>query len=183
LWTTLTLLAALGAGGAKADVFDALETVAEADLEAARGGFVTTGGAVVSLGVELRTLVDGGVALETSIMAGPAGLSVVERVAPGLSAAQAADLQAAAARGLDVRGLSGQRVFLVSGGETAVAHRITGDALQNLIVNAADGLDLRQAIDVRVVLDAQALQADQAALAGLRAGLEHADLVRAGLPF
>lgn len=176
---TLTLLLA---GTASADVFDTLEAVVEAELEEARGGFVMDGGSVVGLGVEVRTLVDGQLALETLISVGPSGLVVTERAAPGLTPAASADLQAAAQRGLSLQGLAGQRVFIVAEG-TAVTHRISGDSLQNLIVNAGDGLDLKQTIDVRMVLDADALAVDQASLAGLRAGLAQADLVRAGVPF
>lgn len=174
--------ALLIAGAASAEAFDDLETVADADLEEARGGFVMDGGSVVGLGVEVRTLVDGKLALETLITVGANGVAVSERAAAGLTPVAAADLQAAAERGLSLQGLSGQRVYLVSDG-TAVAHRITGDALQNLIVNAGDGLDLKQTIEVRLALDADSLAADQASLAGLRAGLAQADLVRAGLPF
>lgn len=172
----------LSAGAAAADPFADLEAVSDTELEEARGGFLTEGGSVVGLGVEVRTLVDGKLALETLISVGAQGVSIAERAAPGLTPAAAADLQAAAQRGLALQGLAGQRVYLVSDG-TAVTHRIAGDALQNLIVNAGDGLDLKQSIDVRMVIDAEALADDQASLAGLRAGLAQADLVRAGLPF
>lgn len=177
--TVFVAALALSAAPALADVFDALDRVAETELDEARGGFVVEGGRVASLGAQILTTVDGREVLRTTLSAGPGGFSATESFASGLAPADSARLQAAAGRGLDVGGLSGDRVYFVQD-DTAVAHRISGTALQNFIVNAADGLVLRQEVRIDVALNADAFRTDQIALSGLRIAMEHADAVRTG---
>lgn len=173
-----SVLVALG-GPAAADAFDALPAVADDELDAARGGFLLDGGRIASLGLEIRTLVGGREVLTTSLTVGPAGLSKTESLGDGYDAADAAALGAAAAKGLDLRGFGDARVVLVSDG-TAVLHRIGRDTLQNLVVNSADGLDLRQEITLRVDLLESAVLGDRLSVAGLRLALDQADVVRTG---
>lgn len=170
---------ALLASPALADDFAGLDAVSEAELDEARGGFLIENGRVAGLSVEILTSVDGREVLTTTLNVGPSGSTVVESPAAGVTAADAAALRAAAARGLDVSALTGDRVFFV-GDRTAVAHRISGGALQNLIVNAADGRELTQSVAVRVDLHREGVVADQLSMAGLRVAMDQADAVRIG---
>lgn len=170
---------ALLAAPALADDFAGLSAVSEAELDEARGGFLIENGRVAGLSVEILTSVDGRQVLTTTLDVGPNGSTLNETPGTGVTAADAAALRAAAARGLDVRAFAGDRVFFV-GDRTAVVHRISGGALQNLIVNAADGRELTQSVAVRVDLYREAAIADQLAMAGLRVAMDQADAVRIG---
>lgn len=178
---TAALLAAPLAQAAEPRPAPDYPPVSDAELDAARGGFLTPGGAVIGLGADVRTYVDGRLVLHTTLEVGRDGVLRSERIAGGPAPASAADLHAAKVnQGLDLSAFTGEDVFLVSDG-TAVIHRLTPQALQNVLVNTADGLDVRQETALRVDVDAAFAAREIFGAEGLRLGFEIGDATRAGL--
>lgn len=129
--------------------------LSDTDLGGLRGGFLTAGGVTFDFGVVVRTYVDDRLALQTTLQWTPAG-AVSEQVAGGVpGAVDLADaMDGLLADGIDLTGLAEARgVALVDGdGATALIHSIGGGRVQNLILNAADGRDLRQEIQINLTL-------------------------------
>jgi hypothetical protein len=145
---------ALHASSARAgELFGGQAAVADADLDDMRGGFLVADGVAFDLGAVVRTTVNGELVLQTVVNWTPTGPQVSQEAAPGLSAATAADLKAAAATtGMNLQGLSGENVFLLNGGSTAVAHRLDAGAIENILVNQADGQTIKQDMAVTLTI-------------------------------
>jgi hypothetical protein len=131
---------------AAADFFRGWPVVPDPELDDLRGGFLVADGVAFYLGAVVRTTVNGELVLETVVNWTPQGPLITQSAAPGLSPATVADLKEAAARtGLDLSSLSGgSDVILLNDGATAVAHRFDIAGLENILVNEANGQDIRQ---------------------------------------
>lgn len=133
------------------------------ELDDHRGGFVTAGGITLGFGAVVRTYVDGRLALESRLTWTERGAVTERRLGdhPGVVDLQSA-LDTALAQGLDLRGVAdGQGVLLSDAdGATALIQSLNG-GVRNLIVNNADGRDLRQEVELTLTLpDLTVMQRD-----------------------
>jgi len=134
-------------------VFAQEAPLADGELDEMRGGFLVAEGIAVGLGAVVRTHVDGRLALETRLTWTPEGPQIERTVGEGVVPASAAGAhQAALAQGLDLSGLAGQEgVFVTQDGGTAFVHALNG-TFQNIVLNTADGLTVRQETEVALTL-------------------------------
>lgn len=146
----LLLAAALTPGAAAADILDAAPPIADAQLSQQRGGF-SWGGMEIALGAEIRTFLDGSLALQTNVSWTAAGASTTQVVSGALTPASAAQLQAGilSTGGMTMR-VGDAVVFLANEGQTALMHRSDG-GLQNILVNTASNVSASQ--EVAATLD------------------------------
>lgn len=139
------------AGAARAQAPAALSN---ADLGELRGGFITANGITFSFGAVARTYVGGQLALESRLTWNAAGALSERRVGnvPG-AVDLATALDAAMAGGLDLGGLDGADGLLLSdaSGSTALIHALQG-GVRTLIINNADGRDLRQELELTLTI-------------------------------
>ena len=128
--------------------------MSDAELQDLRGGFVVANGVTLDFGAVVRTYVDGQLALESRLTWTESG-AVTSRTGGQIAGAVdlAAAMDAAMAQGLDLSGLKDGHGILLSdaNGATALVQNLQG-GIQNLIVNNADGRDLRQEIEVTLTL-------------------------------
>lgn len=124
------------------------------ELADLRGGFFMADGVVFDFGATVRTYVDGRLALESRLTWTESG--AVTNQSGGLTGAVdlAGALDAAMAQGLNLEGLrNGQGLLLNdANGATALVHNLNGGSIQNLIVNNADGRELRQEVEITLTL-------------------------------
>ena len=120
----------------------------EMQLDALRGGLRTPDGLEFGFGAVVRTIVDGGLALESQLTWTDKG--AVETVTGGaLGGLEGASLPGGAS--VDWKGV----VLPGDGGQTTVLHNLDGGALQNVILNTASNRDLRQ--ETAITLNVPAL--------------------------
>lgn len=140
------------------------QAMTEADMSESRGGFLTAAGYTFGFGVVVRSYVNDQLALQTQLTWSPTGpvTQQMQHDVPGVTdlAGAMASLMAA---GIDLRGLNNAGgVAVVDGqGATAILHNITTSQLQNLLINNADNRNIRQDMELTLVLpDLSAIQAD-----------------------
>ncbi|QYF86852.1 hypothetical protein [Brevundimonas sp. PAMC22021] len=166
-----TVLAGFGAGAQAQDAsapaviaqIPSAAPLASAELAELRGGFLVAGGIQLDFGAVVRTYVDGQLALESRLQWTDQGAVTSQSLGsvPGAVDLAGAMDQALKA-GLDIQALgSGQGVLLADGsGATALIQNIGRDGIQNVIVNNADGRNLRQEVEINLALpQLDALQA------------------------
>ncbi len=135
-----------------ASVPEAPIPLSDAELADMRGGFLTAGGVVFDFGAIVRTYVNGALALETRLTWTPAG-PVTEQTTgslPGWTPIVSDQVGA-----LDLTGLPAGASGLVlndENGTTALIHNVMNGQLQNMVLNAADGRDIRQDMQVMLTL-------------------------------
>ena len=139
------LALALVALPAPAFAEDLPQRLSDEEMAAARGGF-TVAGMEISLGAEMRTYLDGQLAMKTIVNWNDDGPTSDQWVSPYLQPATASAL----AGGLAMN-VNDQPVFLANDGQTALLQRIDG-RLQNLTFNTASGIDLRQEADISIAV-------------------------------
>lgn len=139
-------------------------TMTDHDLAEARGGFMTAGGFTFNFGVVVRSYVNDKLALQTQLTWTPTGpvTQQTQYSVPGVEdlAVAMADL---AAGGIDLAGLQnvGGVAMVDSDGATAILHNITTSQLQNLIINNADNRNIRQDMELNLILpDLATIQMD-----------------------
>lgn len=167
LYPVCGLIAAVLASGAASATWaqdDPTVPLSNADLAELRGGFLTAAGISFDFGMVVRTYIDNRLALQTTLQWTPAG-AVTDHVTGGVvGAVDLADaMDALLADGINLGGLTDPRgVVLTDGdGTTALIHNIGSGHIQNLILNTADGRDLRQETELNLVLpDLAAMQYD-----------------------
>ncbi len=159
LWALLVLVTPLGyVGDARADIAAPnteapgphLETVGDDELAQQRGGF-RIGTLDVRLGAEITSYIGGALVMQTNVNWGDAGASIERTAVANVSAEVVASnsltaLLAAQKVGV---GLGGQNALSLNGGQTLFLQR-ADNAIQNVIVNTANGVDLRQQIDATI---------------------------------
>ncbi|MBX3509802.1 MAG: hypothetical protein KF700_01285 [Hyphomonadaceae bacterium] len=146
-----------------------IEVMSEADMGAARGGFMVMPGVQLNFGAMVTTYVNGAPALATQLTWTDTG-AVVERSIGELG--QRIDALSPAQRDeLGLGGLEGAGGVVIAdaAGVTALVHNITDGVLQNIIVNTASGRTLSQNIDVTLTLPG--FEAVQAGLMFERIGM------------
>lgn len=156
------------------DEFAGLEPLADQELAEQRGGFRWEG-VDIDLGAEIRTYLNGELALQTNISWTPAGASTSQWVSAALTPADAAQLQAGilTSGGITMK-VGDESVFLANGGQTAILHRTDG-AIQNVLVNRANNVTGRQEVDA--VLNLGNFDQFQGRLTDLRLGQAIGDAV------
>jgi hypothetical protein len=116
-----------------------------------RGGFVING-MTVRLGADVRTYIDGQLALHTIINWTDTGVTKTQTVGAQLTPAQALSFDAnALANGKINMALGGSPAFSANEGQTMIAHRFQ-DGLQNILINAASNQNILQTVDASVEL-------------------------------
>ena len=146
------LLAALGAASsAHAEPFGSATVIDDAALAEQRGGF-TWAGMHISLGADLRTYINGELALHSTVSWTPAGSSRTEAVFGALTPAAADQLVAGIlTSGNITMNVGDAQVYLANEGQTALIHRTDG-GIQNILVNTASNVDIRQQVDATLGL-------------------------------
>ncbi|HEX7819435.1 MAG TPA: hypothetical protein VF463_02320 [Sphingobium sp.] len=127
-----------------ADTGKGLHLVAMSDdeLSAAHGGF-DWGGMSITFGADIRTFIDGQLALQTLVNWTASGSSTQTMVGAGITPATLSELQSGVG-GLSLSSLVGSTpVYLANGGQTALLQGSAG-ALQNVLVNTAANLQALQ---------------------------------------
>ena len=145
----LLLAAGLAGGALIASPAYARERMSDEQLDSHRAGFMTPTGVEIGLGADVRTYVDGQLALETRLTWTDQG--VTREVIAGQ---ETQDVQAAAARlGLDLTGdWKGVVIEQPGGGASAALTTIGRDAVGNLLVNTASDQDLRLETEITVMV-------------------------------
>ena len=134
---------------------DGPRMMTDADMAEARGGFMTVAGFTFGFGVVVRSYVNGQLALQTQLTWTPTGAMTeqVQHNVPGVSDLASA-MAGLMAGGVDLRGLNnaGGVAVIDGNGATAILHNITTSQLQNLIINNADNRNIRQDMELNLVL-------------------------------
>lgn len=178
--TVLGMAASAGVSHAADDPFGGAAPVAAETLQSERGGF-TADGVTFGFGAVLQTLVNGQVALTTTLTLldsgavskqvvvndallandTPGGGAGVPTVIPVNSAASIA--AALAGTNINETGLSGTGLVIKSDtGVTAVLDSVTPNQLQNLVINTASGQNIAQSTAITLSLPADELAGFQA---------------------
>ena len=145
------LALALVALPAPAFAEDLPQRLSDEEMAAARGGF-TVAGMEISLGAEMRTYLDGQLAMKTIVNWNDDGPTSDQWVSPYLQPATASALAGGLfSNGRLAMNVNDQPVFLANDGQTALLQRIDG-RLQNLTFNTASGIDLRQEADISIAV-------------------------------
>jgi hypothetical protein len=129
---------------------DDIEVMGEEELGGLRGGLVVTPQLAVNFGAQITTFVDGAPVLMTNLTWTDSGRFVEQTV--GEIGQRIDELSPEARQALGVEGLSGGVVVADADGVTALVHNITDTAVQNIIVNTAMGREIRQEVDVQLIL-------------------------------
>ena len=138
------LLLAASEAAAEDPLLDAA-TVSDEVLATQRGGF-SWNDMQISFGADIRSLVNDQLALRTIVSWTANGATVDRFVSPSLTAADAAHVQAGilTSGGIQMR-IGNESVFLANDGQTALIH--STDAIQNVLINTASGVNLAQQVD------------------------------------
>ncbi len=151
-----------GGGAPVRDDFRGLETASLDEMSALRGAF-NVGGLEMAIGANIRTFVDGVLVLESVARVTPSGL-VSEMVSspanpPGgvsfnFGGDSSVSLQDVAPGNVDLGALADDRGVAIndSNGFSAALHRITQNQILGVILNTADGRNLRQELNVEVTI-------------------------------
>lgn len=121
------------------------------ELARARGGFEIAG-LVISLGADLRTYLNGDLALQTLFTWGDGGVETQQFVSAALTQATADQLRAGMFSEGGIRlQLGDQQVFFANQGQTALIHNVEG-GVQNMLLNTASNTVVRQEVDLTLNL-------------------------------
>ncbi len=136
---------------ARQDELAGLVPLADHELAEQRGGF-SWEGVQIGLGAEIRTYLNGSLALQTNISWSPNGAQTTQWASAVLTPAAAAELQAGilASGGITMR-VGDETVFLANEGQTAILHRTDG-SIQNVLINRASNIVARQEVDAALNL-------------------------------
>lgn len=125
------------------------ETVGDAELAEQRGGF-RIGSLEIQLGADIRSYAGGRLMMQTSLSWTDTATSVQHAFPVDASSDIASGLAAGLLAGSGVTfSLGAQKVAYANGGQTAFVQRTDG-TIQNIVVNTASNVDLRQQVDVQL---------------------------------
>jgi hypothetical protein len=126
------------------DVDDVI--VSDEVLSKQRGGFAI-GGLNITLGADIKTFINNELALHTTMLWSDQAVSQTQVLSGALSMADAAMLrdQVLASGNISMQ-IGTTPVYLTNNGQTAISHRTDG-ALQNILVNTASNVDIRQEVN------------------------------------
>lgn len=124
------------------------ERVDDAELAELRGGFVWQG-LDIKIGAELRSYISNDLLVQTNLSLTNAQVDVMSSLAPGVTALSPAETTALLGGG-DVGGQLGLGgAYTTNDGQTLFVQRLDS-ALQNIIVNSANDLAIRQELDATI---------------------------------
>jgi len=125
--------------------------MSDAEMDDLRGGF-SVAGLDIGFGAVVTTYISGQPALTTSLTWSDAGQTVQQEI--GNAGQQIQNLTPDALNALGLKGVAGSTGVVINdaNGVTALIHNVTDGALQNIIVNSASNRDLRQDIDITLVM-------------------------------
>lgn len=126
-----------------------VERVSDAELAGQRGGFVYQG-LDIKFGAEIRSFLGDEMVIQTNFTWNDAVSEVHRTVSTDLTPATLAQLQTGILNGtgLNLEAANGN-VFLANQGQTAFIQRTDG-ALQNIVVNTANNVAVRQEVDAHL---------------------------------
>lgn len=139
-----------GQAAAADDPWGAVEVMSDSEMAELRGGIKLPNGVDLGLGAIVTTYSNGAPVLQTQLTWTDAGAVVDETigsVGQDISTMTPAQLDA-----LGLSGMTGGVIIKDADGVTALVHNVTDGALQNVIINNANGRDLRQDIAVTMTL-------------------------------
>ena len=144
----------MGGGGDDA-MFASAETVSMDELDEQRGGFVIDG-LDIRLGAQIQTLVNGELALMTSVSWTDMGVETSRFVSDALSTPTPGQLQGGLlSTGSITMNIGDATVFLANNGQTALIQNVeTG--LQNIIINTAHNTDIQTQVNATIDLSGYA---------------------------
>lgn len=128
---------------ARADPLDYSAPLSDLQLRDHRGGFVWQG-VTINLGADIRTYLNGELALQTIVTWNEQGATTSQQLFGALTPAGADHLREGVLTtgGITMR-VGDSNVFLANEGQTALIHRTDG-AIQNILLNTASNTNLRQ---------------------------------------
>jgi hypothetical protein len=130
---------------------DVYVAVDDTELSKQRGGFAI-GGMDIRLGAEMRTYLNGDLVLSTIVNWDAAGATTTQMVSNTLTPAYQSALQSGFTTGQGVSlKLGDSPVFLANNGQTAIIQNTNG-GIQNVVLNAADNINLVQQTDISLDL-------------------------------
>jgi hypothetical protein len=134
--------------------------VSDAELADQRGGF-TLAGMEIRLGAEMRTYLNGDLALMTVVNWGPDGVTSSQTASAALSAARLDALQAGlAGSGSFALKMGDTPIYLANNGQTALLQR-ADSAIQNVLINTASNISVTQQTEATLDLSGyQGFQTD-----------------------
>jgi hypothetical protein len=133
------------------DLVDAMAPMDDAELDAQRGGFAVEG-MNITLGADIRTYLNGDLALHTVVNWTETGAHSIQTASAALTPTAARDLAAGAlAGGRMSMTVGGSTVYLANEGQTALVQRNDG-GIQNLVFNTASNQAISQHVDATLNL-------------------------------
>ncbi|MBN8831819.1 MAG: hypothetical protein J0G94_14650 [Sphingomonadales bacterium] len=155
------------------EILQASHRLDDAELAGARGGFEVAG-LNISLGADLRTYVNGDLALRTLMTWGDGKVTSEQPMSATISPATAQQLQAGFLSTGSIRmAVGNQPVVVANDGATAVLHDVD-NGLRNIVVNTASNTTIRQELDLTVDVSGYAAFRDGLIAGMLPHGLEAA---------
>jgi hypothetical protein len=144
------------------------------ELKREVGGFQTPGGLEIGFGAEVRTYVDGKLALQTHLTWTDKG------AVRTTSNAKGEEISGATGAGINIGGAPGAGLFVPGdNGGTVVLHGLDSDQISGLVFNTADNRDIRQ--EVNVTLNVPDLSQFQKDVVGQKLDLRLQDTVARAL--
>jgi hypothetical protein len=125
---------------------NAAGTASDDTLDNLRGGFAFQG-MEINFGADIRTYLNGELAMQTLVSWTPEGQTHSQMVSGALTPASAAQLQASVLNGgsMTMR-VGNDQVYLANEGQTALLHRTDG-GVQNVLINTASNITATQTVD------------------------------------
>jgi len=137
---------------ASADV-DRPKPVGEGELAQMRGGFFTANGAQFDFGANITTLVNGQLALQTSLQWTANGAVVHQVTGDGVQTTQLTGAELTKVmQGINGAALNNGVVITGPTGRTEIVANLTAGQIQNLLVNTQSGQTITQNTDVQLTI-------------------------------
>ncbi len=128
------------------DMGDSTPVIEDAELATLRGGFAI-GGLNIALGADIKTFINDQLALHTVVTWNDHAASQTQVLSGALTMVQAGNLRDQVLASGNIRMQIGSSpVFTANDGQTAITHRTDG-TLQNILINTASNVNVRQEID------------------------------------
>jgi len=150
IYLTAALAALIVLAGRAARADDLPAPVADTELEQMRGGFLLADGMQFNFGALMATTVNGQLAFQTQVTFTPSGPQVAQTVGPNV--VQGASAVNGTITGLNLQGYNPKDVALLNNGATALIQKVTGGSVQNIVINAANGQNIKQSTQLQLQL-------------------------------
>ena len=118
------------------------ELLSDDDLAGTRAGYITVDGISFDFGAQLKTFIDGTLALSSQLTLNDSGLKVVQNIG---DIPTVVPLSESAAAGLNLGNIQGDGIVVLGeGGGTALIQGFSDSQLQNLVINTANNRTITQ---------------------------------------